>query len=282
MRETWRSRVYDVLAEHELRSPGRTIVSTVLVASIVIGVAAAALITLPDLAAAQQRALAETIRLVAAIFTLEYLCRAWIAPESDPAGKERPWPSRQRYLRSFLGVVDLLVILPLWVGFVIPLAVDFADLAMLLALLKVARFTTSLPLVAAVFRNEGRSLLAGLMVMLVLLVLVSGLMYELERQAQPQTFSSIPATMWWAIVTMSTVGYGDMTPVTPFGKVFGGFTMLLGIAMFAVPAGILATGFATEIRKRDFVATWHTVAKVPLFASLDATQIGRASCRERV
>ncbi|HEY1588377.1 MAG TPA: ion transporter, partial [Rhodanobacter sp.] len=189
------------------------------------------------------------------------------------AGALHPWPPRWRYLHSFLGIVDFLVIVPLWVGMVIPLGSDPAELAMLLALLKAARYTTSLPLVAAVFRNEGRSLLAGLMVMLVLLVLVSGIMYELERQAQPQTFSSIPATMWWAIVTMSTVGYGDMTPVTPFGKVFGGFTMLLGIAMFAVPAGILATGFATEIRKRDFVVTWHTVAKVPLFANLDATRI---------
>jgi voltage-gated potassium channel len=79
--------------------------------------------------------------------------------------------------------------------------------------------------------------------------------------------------MWWAIVTMATVGYGDIIPITPLGKVFGGFTMLLGIAMFAVPAGILANGFATELRKRDFIVTWQTVAAVPLFESLDATRI---------
>jgi voltage-gated potassium channel len=273
MRETWRSRVYDALAEHELRSPGRTVVSAVLVASIVFGVVSAALKTLPDLSAPQQQIFAVAMAVAAVVFTLEYLGRVWIAPESDPTGKERPWPPRRRYLKSFLGMIDLLVILPLWLGLVIPLGSDASELAMLLALLKAARYTSSLPLVAAVFRNEGRSLLAGLMVMLVLLVLVSGMMYMLERRAQPQTFSSIPATMWWAIVTMSTVGYGDMTPVTPFGKVFGGFTMLLGIAMFAVPAGILATGFATELRRRDFVVTWHTVAKVPLFANLDATRI---------
>jgi len=273
MRETWRSRVYDVLAEHELRSPVRSTISAILIASIVVGVAAAALVTLPDLGEPQQRVFAGLMRAAAAIFSFEYLGRMWIAPEGDPTGKERPWPPRWRYLHSFLGIIDLLVILPLWIGVVLPLSLDFVDLAMLLALLKAARYTTALPLVAAVFRNEGRSLLAGLMVMLVLLVLVSGIMYMLERHAQPQTFSSIPATMWWAIVTMSTVGYGDMTPATPLGKVFGGFTMLLGIAMFAVPAGILATGFAAEIRRRDFVVTWHTVAKVPLFASLDATRI---------
>jgi voltage-gated potassium channel len=107
----------------------------------------------------------------------------------------------------------------------------------------------------------------------VLLVLNAGVMFVLERDAQPKAFASIPAAMWWAIVTMATVGYGDVVPVTPVGKLFGGFVMILGIAMFAVPAGILATGFAVELRKRDFVVTWQTVAKVPLFAGLDAARI---------
>jgi voltage-gated potassium channel len=144
---------------------------------------------------------------------------------------------------------------------------------MLLALLKSARYAKSLSLFAAVFRNESRALLSGMMAMMVLMVLVSGVMFVLERKAQPDVIRSIPDAMWWAIVTMATVGYGDITPITPLGKVFGGFTMLLGIAMFAVPAGILATGFATEIRKRDFIVTWQTVAGVPLFESLDATRI---------
>jgi voltage-gated potassium channel len=109
--------------------------------------------------------------------------------------------------------------------------------------------------------------------MLVLLVIASGVMYLLERSAQPTVFSSIPRSLWWGIVTMATVGYGDMTPVTALGRLFGGFVMLLGIAMFAVPAGILATGFATEIRRRDFVVTWNAVARVPLFSGLDATRI---------
>src|SRR5262249_54663643 len=95
----------------------------------------------------------------------------------------------------------------------------------------------------------------------------------LEHDAQPHLFSSIPASLWWSIVTIASVGYGDITPITVPGKVFAGFTMLLGIAMFAVPAGILATGFAAEIRRRDFVVTWNTVAKVPLFSTLNASGI---------
>ena len=126
-------------------------------------------------------------------------------------------------------------------------------------------------------RNESRPLLATLLVVAVLLVIESAIMYVLERETQPKVFASIPHAMWWAIVTIATVGYGDMYPVTPAGKIFGGAIMVIGIALFAVPAGILATGFASEIRKRDFVVTWQTVASVPLFAGLDASRIAEIS-----
>jgi voltage-gated potassium channel len=273
MQETWRSWVYDCLAEHELRSRARATVTGTLIALVIVAVACAALGTLPDLDPLHRQFLRTCGRLTWLLFSIEYLCRIWIAPEGDPQGSKMPWSVRRRYLVSFIGVIDLLVILPQWLGLVFPVDADIVNLGLLLSLLKAGRYAPALPLVAAVFRNEGRSLLAGLMVMMVLLVLVSGVMFTLEHAAQPAIYVSIPHTMWWAIVTMATVGYGDMVPVTPLGKVFGGFTMLLGIAMFAVPAGILATGFATEIRKRDFVVTWHTVAKVPLFASLDAARI---------
>ena len=271
--ETWRAWVYTCLSRNEMDSRARTVISSILIAAIAAGVAGAVLGTLPDPTGFQAQALRYAIGAASTLFTIEYLCRIWTAPERDPATKANPWRARWHYLRSFLGVVDLLVILPQFLGLIFPPARVFSNLALLLSLLKSARYAKSLPLFAAVFRNEGRALLSGLMVMMVLMVLVSGVMFMLERNVQPDVFRSIPDAMWWAIVTMATVGYGDITPITPLGKVFGGFTMLLGIAMFAVPAGILATGFATEIRKRDFVVTWHTVARVPLFASLDAARI---------
>ena len=156
---------------------------------------------------------------------------------------------------------------------VVPIPADALRLLRVLRLLKLARYTPALPLFAAVIRNESRALLATLLVVAVLLVLEASIMYVLEREAQPKVFASIPHAMWWAIVTIATVGYGDMFPITPVGKVFGGMVMVIGIAVFAVPAGILATGFASEIRKRDFVVTWQTVANVPLFAGLDAARI---------
>jgi voltage-gated potassium channel len=207
------------------------------------------------------------------IFTIEYLGRLVSATGRDPAAAEAPLLSAWHYLRSPLGIVDALVVLPQLGHAVGLLGPEWARLGAILAVVKIARYARAIPLVTTVFRNEGRPLLAALTVMLVLLVLAASVMYTLEHDAQPRLFSSIPVSLWWAIVTIATVGYGDMAPITVGGRIFAGVTMLIGIAMFAVPAGILATGFASEIRRRDFVVTWNTVAKVPLFAGLDAAGI---------
>ena len=208
-----------------------------------------------------------------ALFVAEYFLRLWAAPESSADGARQPGKARIGYVFSIYGAIDLLAILPFFVGALWPMDADWLRVLRLLRVLKLARYVPALGLFAVVVRNERRPLLAALMVMLVLLLLNSAVMFALEREAQPKSFSSIPHAMWWCIVTMASVGYGDMTPLTTLGKVFGGFVMLLGIAMFAIPAGILATGFAAEIRKRDFVVTWQMVAKLPLFKRLDASRI---------
>jgi voltage-gated potassium channel len=270
---SWRTRAYLWLAGHETGSAAPAAARGLVIAAVAIGVTGAILGTLPGLGEVQRQLLQSAMSAAAAVFALEYICRIWSAPERDPEALARPGQARWHYLRSFLGITDLLVILPLLSGRILGVAPDLANLALLLSLLKLARYAKPLSLFVAVFRNEGRALFSGLMAMMLLMVLVSGIMFMLERHAQPDVFRSIPDAMWWAIVTMATVGYGDITPITPLGKMFGGMTMLLGVAMFAIPAGILANGFAAEIRKRDFVVTWHTVANLPLFASLDATHI---------
>jgi voltage-gated potassium channel len=208
-----------------------------------------------------------------AVMVVEYALRLWVAPEREAIGTARPWRARLQYAISFVGVVDLLAALPALVALAVPIPVDTLRLLRLLRILKLARYTPALALFAAVIRNESRPLLATFLVVAVLIVLESGVMYVLERDAQPKVFASMPHAMWWAIVTIATVGYGDIFPIQPAGKMFGGAVMVIGIALFAVPAGILATGFASEIRKRDFVVTWQTVANVPLFAGLDASRI---------
>jgi voltage-gated potassium channel len=249
----------------------RRFVSALFIAVIAAAVLAGMAESMPSLSA-EGRGLAQALGLLTLLlFTLEYLLRLWIAPERDP--ELSPGRARLRYARSFLGVVDLVVVIPGWLAFLHPSGRGLVELADLLALLKLARYTPSLGLVAAVFRNEARPLLGALVAMTVMLVIAAGCVYLLEREAQPEVFTSIPRSLWWAIVTMASVGYGDMIPVTPGGRIFGGVVMMLGIAVFAVPVGILATGFAQEVRRRDFVVTWHAVARVPLFATLDATRI---------
>lgn len=271
--ETLRTRCYRWLEARETASHAALLVQGLLVLAIAVAVTAAVLATLPDLDDRQQQLLRHLVTAAGVVFALEYLCRIWVAPERDPVSLAGPWGARWQYLRSFLGVIDLLVVLPLLHGFAFAAADDGLALVTLLALIKLGRYAKPLSLFVAVFRTEGRALLSGLAAMLMLMVLLAGLMFVLEHPAQPEVFRSIPDAMWWAVVTMATVGYGDITPVTALGKVTGGLTMLLGIAMFAVPAGILANGFAAEIRKRDFIVTWQTVASVPLFASLDAARI---------
>jgi voltage-gated potassium channel len=94
-----------------------------------------------------------------------------------------------------------------------------------------------------------------------------------EREAQPDKFGTIPDAMWWAIVTLGTIGYGDVVPVTALGRVIASFTIFLGLIMVALPIGIVSTAFADEIHRRDFVVTWSMVARVPLFAELRASEI---------
>jgi voltage-gated potassium channel len=270
---TWRAWVHTLLNEAEPPSLGHRLVTTVLVGVVVTSVAAVTLETLTWLASAADRLFRAIEATAVTVLTVEYLLRLWTAPEDDPDGAARPWRARLRYALSFLGLVDLLAIVPAVLPFAGAIPQDGLRVFRVLRLFKLARYAPALPLFVAVLKNERRPLLATLLVVLMLLVLESTIMYTLEREAQPKTFGSIPDSMWWGIVTVATVGYGDVYPVTPAGKIFGGFAMVLGIAVFAVPAGILATGFATEIRKRDFVVTWQTVAKVPLFAGLDASRI---------
>jgi voltage-gated potassium channel len=268
-RQSW---LVELLDDTETPPTGASIVRITILVTIGLSVLATVLETVESLAASYGR-LFRTIELLAVIvFTLEYAARLWAAPHQEPSSRPA-WRARRAYATSPLGLIDLLAILPFYAAPFVSIAADWARVIRLLRLFKLGRYARALPLFAAVLRNERRPLLAALMVMAVLLVLNSGIMFALERGAQPTVFASVPHTMWWTIVTMATVGYGDIVPVTPLGKMFGGFVMILGIAMFAVPAGILATGFAVELRKRDFVVTWQTVARVPLFAGLDAARI---------
>jgi voltage-gated potassium channel len=273
MDQTLRAQLAHLLEDGQPNTGLRLAFRAVLVTVVVVVVLAALVDTLPRLPLSAHETVVAVQWLAAILFTAEYLTRLYIAPERDPHGMARRGLARRRYALSVLGIVDLIAIVPCWIVLSVPAGHPTADVLSLLALLKLARYATALPLVMRVIAAEAHPLLSAMLTLIVLLVLASGVMFLLEHGRQPEVFASIPDTLWWGIVTIATVGYGDMTPLTPLGRIFAGFVMVLGVGMFAVPAGILATGFASEIRRRNFIVTWQLVARVPLFAKLDASRI---------
>ena len=127
-------------------------------------------------------------------------------------------------------------------------------------------------LVEAVY-SERRVLGSAAVLMVALLVFQSSLVYHFEHDAQPDKYGSIPDAMWWAIVTITTLGYGDVTPVTLVGRLIASVTMVTGYVMLGLPVGIVATAFSEEIHRREFVVTWSMLSRVPLFHGLDANSI---------
>ncbi|MBF0355535.1 MAG: ion transporter [Alphaproteobacteria bacterium] len=205
------------------------------------------------------------------IFVIEYGVRIWACVE-DPRERfhDHPLLGRLRYMATPMALIDLLAILPAILWMLTSVDLRFLRLARLLKLL---RYSAALDTLRDVIKGERRVLISAGIVMLVLLVTMSSIMYYIERDEQPVAFGSIPAAMWWGIVTLATVGYGDVVPHTDFGKLMGGVTVVMGLCMFALPAGILASAFAQEMKKRDFVISWTMVAKVPLFSELNASAI---------
>lgn len=189
-----------------------------------------------------------------AVFTLEYIVRIW-ACTADPRYQE-PLRGRLRYATSFYGVIDVLAVLPFYATLLLPMALlDLRFLRILRLMrfarvLKIGRYSEALDRLKDVFRAKKADLGVAFIGVLVVLVLASSIMYHVENAAQPETFSSIPAAMWWGVSALTTVGYGDIQPITPLGKVLGGCIQLLGIAFFALPAGILAAGYEEEARRR--------------------------------
>ncbi len=170
-------------------------------------------------------------------------------------------------------LIDLFAVLPFYFSWLVPMDLRVLRVLRLFRLLKLVRYSPALQTLGRVIADEYRALLGALLVILVLLLFASTAMYFLERGAQPDKFGSIPAAAWWALATLTTVGYGDIVPVTPLGKMLGGVVMLLGVGMIALPVAIIATGFSQESSRHQFVVTWSMVARVPLFAAMDESEI---------
>ena len=184
------------------------------------------------------------------IFSLEYLLRVWSVPALDEDKHVSLGRKRLNYLLSPMALIDLLAILPFYLGLFIQLDLRFLRIIRLIRVVKLGRYSQAMQMLLTVFREEYRVLLAALFILLILMVVASSGIYLIEHDVQPDNFGSIPQAMWWAMATLTTVGYGDVTPITPLGKLFGGTITVISMAMVALPAGILASSFSEQLRKR--------------------------------
>jgi voltage-gated potassium channel len=188
------------------------------------------------------------------VFSIEYILRLWTVPENP---KYQKGMGRLRYGLSSMALIDLLSILPYYLTLlldILPLDLRFIRIVRafrLIRVLKIARYLKALDLIQAVLKERKEQIMLSIMFIIFLLVMVSTIMYYVEHEAQPELFSSIPATMWWGIETLTTVGYGDMIPQTVFGKLLGGMIAVLGIGLFALPAGILSSGLTDHLHGQD-------------------------------
>lgn len=174
---------------------------------------------------------------------------------------------------SFSGFVDLIAVIAVPIAMLSGVPAPTAWLLASLWVLKLAQDSPGFAQLQRVFVVEAKALASVFALFMIVLFLSSAAMFVIERHAQPTAFNSMPQALWWAVVTLTTTGYGDKVPITDLGRLLGGIVMICGIATFGLSTGILATGFAAETRRRNFIRTWDLVSKVPFFQSLDPAAI---------
>jgi voltage-gated potassium channel len=253
--------------------PASAAVSRGLALLVIINIVAVILESVPDLKLlyAAWFTLIELISL--AVFSLEYVLRLWATAEHGAFLRISAVKARINYATSATGIVDLLAVLPFWLDLLFPIDLRFLLVFRILRFFKLARYSPGMSSLLEAIYAERRALLGCLGLLAGAAVISGSLMYLAEGSVQPDRMGTIPDAMWWSIVTLGTIGYGDVIPVTGAGRVIATLTIITGIMMIALPAGIIATAFSNEIHRRDFVVTWAMVARIPIFAELDAAEI---------
>ena len=266
-----RDRLYELLEHDPLAYSAGSRFIQLIIGVIVLDVVAMILASVPELDE-QFGALFSAITILAVIvFALEYAARLWtVAGHTQRKGSALA--DRFSYAFSALGVIDLLAFLP---AAIVLASGRHATLAALgvLPFFKLIRYSPAMRSLFAAVHAERRALIGCIVILFGVVLTFASLLYAIERDVQPDKLGTIPDAMWWAIVTLGTVGYGDVVPVTALGKFVSVFAIISGFAMIALPVAIISTAFAEEVKRRDFVVTWGMLARVPLFSHLSAAEI---------
>ena len=250
MRKQLKNIIYEILETSESSNLYSFIDDIVITGLILINVGAFIASTSPALSHDHQ-SLLENIEIVSSlIFTIEYVLRLWVC--TVDCRYSHPLWGRLRYGLTPLSLIDLISILPFYSLLLFPNLnfVNLIRLLRLLRLLKMSRYSESVRTLGGVLYAKKEELIATAFAVFILLLFASSIMYFVEHEAHPKAFGSISDAMWWGVVTLTTVGYGDIYPITPLGRFLGAILAFLGIGIFALPAGIIAAGFSEEVQKR--------------------------------
>ena len=246
-----RKRLFQILETAQDDDVPSRIVDIGLVVLIGLSVTAVILESVPGIEARYGDALALFEAFTVAVFSVEYILRVWCSVEADSELPNSPAASRWRYMISFHAIIDLLAILPFYLllmGAFGTVDMRFLRSIRLLRVLKLTRYSAALNMLVTTISENSRALAAAFLILLTVMLLAASGMYYFERESQPDDFGSIPAAMWWAFATLTTVGYGDVTPITAGGRVFGALITVVGIGMVALPTSILATGYSRQLK----------------------------------
>ena len=192
------------------------------------------------------------------------MIKSWVGRRADLS---------RRYLFSGPWVIDVAAVLPIPIALLAGVPPDTAWLLASLWMFKLAAVFPGLSLLGRIIKLEARPLASVLIIFLIVLMLAAVALHLLERAGQPDRFGSLPMSMWWAVTTLTTTGYGDAVPETALGRLIAGVVMICGLGVFGLWTGILATGFAAEHRRREFIRNWDLVTSVPFLRNLDAPSI---------
>jgi voltage-gated potassium channel len=261
--------MFDILRPND-PTPGARRWRTAHLVVLSIGLLAVILLSIDEMLSPHRAILRGAIWSVTFFFLVEYVIRLWVAPESPQMADMPPFRARLRWAMSLPGLIGLLAIMPagMLAGGYSMIGTDSASIFCILWIMKLGLHAPAFGTLARVLSNERAPIASVLIVFAILLMTAATGAHILERAGQPQAFGSLPSAMWWAVVTLTTTGYGDVVPLTTGGRIIGSLLMISGIAVLALMTGVLATGFAQEERRREYLRVWDQVVRVPIFASL--------------